>query len=324
MDGSDIEMVPAPERLRPFVRRYLYANHQFEGPVIIRPKPTGYIYFSNRFGSVDTNFVVVDGHKFPLDSRWHFAGQIIDHDITVHHSQRHEVIYCELSATALHRLFDIPGERITGKAPRLSDMRPEIEPLARAHFVLGPRSARDEHVEEANAFILALAERTGPGDRLVEGAVAMFEAANGAVRVTDICEELGTDQRTLNRRFKHIVGVNPKFFGQILQINWVVGLLLFQRRLHAHRDGARGGLSRSVPLPSRHAAFLQRRPARIPGQRPHALQGIPRLIAPLRPKLVCSRVMGTPTKHNGVGAIHCRSLEVRISSVTRAPRRRSR
>jgi AraC-like DNA-binding protein len=27
------------------------------------------------------------------------------------------------------------------------------------------------------------------------------------------------------RRFTHVVGVGPKFFGQILQINWVVSLL---------------------------------------------------------------------------------------------------
>jgi AraC-like DNA-binding protein len=227
MDPSDVEMIPAPERLRPFVRRYMYANQQFEGPLIIRPKPTGYIYFSNRFGSIDTNFVVVDGQKSPLDSRWHFAGQIVDHDITVHHSQRHEVIYCELSATALQRLFNVPGERITGKAPRLDKIRPEFESLARRHFVIGPGKARDEYVEEANAFFLALAERASPGDPLVEEAVALFETENGAVRVTDICERLGTDQRTLNRRFRHIVGVNPKFFGQILQINWVVGLLYF-------------------------------------------------------------------------------------------------
>jgi AraC-like DNA-binding protein len=227
MDASDVEMIPAPERLRPFVRRYLYTNQPLDAPLIIRPKPTGYIYFSNRFGSIDTNFVVVDGQKSPLDSRWHFAGQIVDHDITVHHSQRHEVIYCELSATALQRLFNVPGERITGKAPRLDEIRPELESLARAHFVLGPRGTRDEHVEEANAFFLALAQRAGLGDPLVEEAVAIFEAENGAVRVTDICERLGTDQRTLNRRFRHIVGVNPKFFGQILQINWVVGLLYF-------------------------------------------------------------------------------------------------
>jgi AraC-like DNA-binding protein len=227
MEVSDVEMVPAPDRLRPFVRRYMYANRPIEAPLIIRPKPTGYIYFSNRFGNIDTDFVVVDGHKHPLDSRWHFAGQIVDHDIAVHRSQRHEVLYCELSATALHRLFDVPGERISGKPPRLHDIQPKLEPLAQAHFVLGPAGTCDEHIEEANAFFLALAERATPGDSLVEEAVAMFEAENGAVRVTDICDRLGTDQRTLNRRFRYVVGVNPKFFGQILQINWVVGLLYF-------------------------------------------------------------------------------------------------
>jgi AraC-like DNA-binding protein len=227
MDASDVEMIPAPEHLRPFVRRYMYANRSLEEPLIIRPKPTGYTYFANRFGSIDTDFVVVDGQKIPLDSRWYIAGQIIDHDITVHRSERHEVLYCELSATALHRLFHVPGERITGKPPRLSDVRAELEPLARKHFALDATRARDEHVEEANTFFLALAEGAGPGDPLVEEAVALFEAENGAVRVADICERLDTDQRTLNRRFRHIVGVNPKFFGQILQINWVVGLLYF-------------------------------------------------------------------------------------------------
>src|SRR6266545_240521 len=168
MEVSDVQMIPAPERLRPFVRRYMYTNQQFEAPLIVRPKPTGYIYFSNRFGSIDTNFVVVDGQKSPLDSRWHFAGEIVDHDITVHHSQGHEVIYCELSATAFHRLFHVPGERITGKAPRLDQIRPEFESLARRHFVLGPGNPRDAHVQEANAFFRALAERAGSGDPLVE------------------------------------------------------------------------------------------------------------------------------------------------------------
>lgn len=227
MDANDVEIMRAPEHPRPFVRRYMYANRQLEEPLIIRPKPTGYTYFVNRFGSINTDVVVVDGQKTPLDSRWYFAGQIIDHDITVHRSQRHDVIYCELSATALHRLFHVPGERITGKPARLSDIRPELEPLVRKHFVLSATSGRDEHIEEANAFFLALAERAVPGDSLVEEAVAMFEAANGAVRVTDICERLDIDQRTLNRRFRHVVGVNLKFFGQILQINWVVGLLYF-------------------------------------------------------------------------------------------------
>jgi AraC-like DNA-binding protein len=151
----------------------------------------------------------------------------VDHDIAVHHPNSHHALYCELSATGLHRLFGVPGEQTTGKAPPLFEIGAEFEALAHRHFIRGPEAARDEHVAEANGFFSALAERADPGDPLVEQAVALFESANGAVRVADICSRLGSDPRHLNRHFHHIVGVNPKFFGQILQINWVVGLLYF-------------------------------------------------------------------------------------------------
>jgi AraC-like DNA-binding protein len=227
MDPTDVEMVPAPEELRPFVRRYMYVNQRLEEPMVVRPKPTGYTYLANFFGAPAAYYVVVDGQTYPQSSRWHLPGQIVDHDIAVHHPNSHQALYCELSATGLHRLFGVPGEQTTGKAPPLFEIGAEFEALAHQHFIRGPESSRDEHIAEANVFFRALAERARPGDVLAEEAVALFEAANGAVRVGETCERLNTDPRQLNRRFNHIVGVNPKFFGQILQINWVVGLLYF-------------------------------------------------------------------------------------------------
>lgn len=227
MDPADVEMVPAPEALRPFVRRYVYANRPLAAPLAFMPKPTGYIYFANLFGEAPADFVTVDGQRFPLHSRFHFAGQIADHDIAVHHAEGQNSLYCELAATGSHRLFGVPGDRTTGQAPALAAVAPEIEPLARAHFTLGIEGTREAHVAEGNAFFTALAERAAPGDPIVEGAVAMLEAANGAVRIAEICERLGTGPRQLNRRFRHIVGLSPKFFGQILQLNWVVGALYF-------------------------------------------------------------------------------------------------
>lgn len=227
MDAPDVEMIPAPDVLRPYVRRYMYSNRRLEAPLIVRPKPTGYIYFANLFGDASADFAMVDGQTFPLDSRWHFAGQIIDHDIAVHHARGQEILYCELAATALHRLFGVPGEHITGKAPALAAMAKDVEPGARAHFTLGPDGTRDEHIAEANAFFRALAEHAAPGDPIIEDAVALIEAENGGMRIADICDRLDIGPRQLNRRFKHIVGVSPKFFGQILQVNWVVGLLYF-------------------------------------------------------------------------------------------------
>jgi AraC-like DNA-binding protein len=227
MDAADVEIVATPEAIKPFVRRYLYANRRLAAPVTVRPKPTGYTYFHNSFGLCGPDLVVVDGEILPNRSRWHLPGQIMDHDILIRHAESMQVLYCELAATGLYRLFGVPGARTTGKAPTLAELAPAFEPVARAHFVRGPEANREEHVAEANAFFLALAERAGPGDPLVEEAVARFEAAHGAVRVADICRQLSVSPRHLNRLFRHIVGVPPKFFGQILQINWVVGVLYF-------------------------------------------------------------------------------------------------
>jgi AraC-like DNA-binding protein len=242
MDATDVEIIDAPQALKPFVRRYLYGNRRFAAPVTVRPKPTGYIYFSNNFGLSERDFAVVDGaavprhsrwvatvdgEAFPFRSRWHIAGQIMDHDIAVRYDEGIQVLFGELAATGLQRLFGVPGARITGRPPPLAELAPDFEQLARKCFVRGPEASRDEHVAEANSFFLALAERADPGDPLVEEAVAQFEAANGAVRVADICRQLDVSPRHLNRVFRHIVGVPPKFFGQALQINWVVGLLYF-------------------------------------------------------------------------------------------------
>ena len=147
--------------------------------------------------------------------------------VVVHHGDSHRALYCELSATAHHRLFGVAGEHMAGKAPALAEVAANFEALAREHFVLGPQASRDQHVAEANAFFHALAGQAGPADALVENAVALFEDANGAIRVSDVCKQLSADPRQLNRRFNHIVGVSPKFFGQVLQINWVLGLLYF-------------------------------------------------------------------------------------------------
>ena len=209
MDPADVETVPAPDQLRPFVRRYVYANQRLQSPLVLRPKPTGYTYFANFFRKSSGYFAMVDGQRVPFNLRWHLPGQIVDHDIAVHYPDTHEALYCELAATALHRLFGVPGDKTTGKAPPLSEIEAGFEALARKHFVLGPEGTRDQHAGEANAFFLRLAERAGPGDQIVEAAVALFEAANGAVRVADVCEQLGADPRHLHRRFTHIVGVNP-------------------------------------------------------------------------------------------------------------------
>jgi AraC-like DNA-binding protein len=225
VDPTEFEIVLPPEALHPFVRRYLYASRAADGPVVMRPKPTGYMYFSNFLQTSPDGYFSINGTKNDPAGRWYLPGQIIDHEIEVQIERSDLVIFCEFAATGRYRLLGLPGDAYIGEAPTLAQACPEYEPVARACFVAGPDAPRSVHLAEANEFFSRLAERARPADVEVEQAVAMFEAANGAVRVSSICDEIGLSARQLNRRFTHIVGVGPKFFGQILQINWVVSLL---------------------------------------------------------------------------------------------------
>lgn len=225
MDSDDFKVAMPRSDLRPFVRRYIFANRRLRRPLEIHPKATGYINFANCFGCRDGDFISVDGDRRPRRSRWHFIGQILDHDVVIGHESGVEWIACEFRATGFHRLFHVPGLRITGTVPSLGAVRPDLHEIATGVFTGSEEATQREHLREMDRFLASLADQSCEADAPVEAAVDMLEAASGAIRVADICKAIGVSQRHLNRRFSEIVGVGPKLFGQILQINRVVGLL---------------------------------------------------------------------------------------------------
>jgi AraC-like DNA-binding protein len=225
MERGDFEIIPPPEHLRPFVRRYLYANRLLQTGVTFHAKPTGYTYISNFFGQYGGDRGVVNGRAFERTSRFFFFGQITDHEVSFLHAQSLQIIACELTATAHERLLGIAGERVLGLAVSLDEAAPHVTAVARECFVLGAEAGPDGHVAEMNAFLSRLAANALPPDPLVDRAAALLEESNGGLRIGEICAELGVSPRELNRRFTRIVGVTPKLYGQVMQINWVVGLL---------------------------------------------------------------------------------------------------
>src|SRR5690349_10989875 len=76
LDPTEFEMVLPPEALRPYLRRYIHAKHPFDGPIKVRPKPTGYTYFSYFFGHSTQDRFVIDRRTIVRESPWYLAGQI--------------------------------------------------------------------------------------------------------------------------------------------------------------------------------------------------------------------------------------------------------
>lgn len=225
MERGEFEIVPASDWLQPFVRRHLYVNRPLKAEIVLHAKPTGYAYFSNFFGRNSRDFGIIDGLHFTRTDRWFLFGQIVDHDVHFHHVDSMEIIACELTATAPYRLFGFGGGKILGMASAFETAAPHLAALARECFRLGADASREEHVAEAERFFALLVPQAAPVDAATERAVFLLEAANGALRIADLCREVGLGPRQLNRRFRDLVGLSPKTFAQILQINWVVGLL---------------------------------------------------------------------------------------------------
>ncbi len=225
MERVELETVLPPRHLRPFVRRYLYANKPLGSEVTFQAKPTGYSYLSSFFGRSGNERGSINGRPFKRVSRAFLFGQITDHDVRFHHSHALRLIVCELTATSPYRLLGISGQHIVGLAAALDEVAPEKAAVARNCFILGEEASRDEHVAEANTYFTRLAEHALPEDPVVERAVQLLETSNGTMRIAEICKRLGIERRRLNRGFTRIIGLRPKFFGRIMQINQAVDLL---------------------------------------------------------------------------------------------------
>ena len=97
----------APDHLRPFIRRFMVANHQSKISETVYPKPTGYSYL---------NWVIqghwqaeYSGHFSSEKSPVFFAGQIRDKNITVTQTGVFKHIAVEFSALGFYQLTGIRG-----------------------------------------------------------------------------------------------------------------------------------------------------------------------------------------------------------------------
>ena len=227
MDLQNLEIVEISNELTPFLNRYYYANQQLQQPFKLTVMPTCHAFFSNSFsGNPPGTEYTIDGKKVLRDSKWRLGGPVLNHQIQVYEPKELCIVFCVLKPTALFRLFGIYGDTIAGNNLCISKLAPEQAELARQCFTTDHCANKQVHLKEADKFFTELAVQAHDGDTLVEEAVRILENCNGALSVADLCKQVDANHRTLYRKFKKIVGLPPKYFSKLLQINWVVGNLL--------------------------------------------------------------------------------------------------
>lgn len=179
-------------------------------------------------GCVDLLFSVADvepsGGERPCSAEW--VGTKT-RPLLLRSGGVHENVALRLRPGAAAHLFRVPLHELTDRSLELdalwgsagTTLRHEI---GRAHT---PES-RARRVQDA---LLEALRRSDPADAEVAHAVGRLWRSGGAIRVRELCSDLGISERRLERLFRERVGVRPKLLARLLR---------FRRASEVLRGGA--------------------------------------------------------------------------------------
>lgn len=212
--------LPTPGRLQPWVRRLLHSSSDGPTRYTVAVPPTGACYFTHIAGAPMT-LRYSDGR--PRQCPPLFIGGQLKREMPVAEiSGRVGLLGVEFRPTALYRLFHRDCSVFTD---RLTDVRAFVpadgEALVRALDA-------EEAIAAKAAVLTAFLERwsrDAAEPSPVDQAVEHIEREGGCVTVAAVAEGCGWSVRHLHRRFLHEVGIGPKLYAKVVQVNSAVAAI---------------------------------------------------------------------------------------------------
>ena len=172
-----------------------------------------------------TSKATVDGQLQYVShpGKLHFSGQIQYQDIEVHHTGRLGHIIAECTATGFYELTGIPGERVLGISANFDEWVPDlVAPIDRVLATCNesdPSGGISDRLEIFQQQLDSLAKNAASVPDYVRQTVQAIERVDGCLKIADAFEHLSASPRQIRRKFKEIVGVSPKYFAKVLQLN---------------------------------------------------------------------------------------------------------
>lgn len=218
-----------PSRLRPYIRRFMVVNHKTSISETVHPKPTGYSYLNwviQGHWQAEYGSTIFSSKKHPV----FFTGQIRDEAIVVTQAECFQHIVTEFTALGFYQITGIKGIdcRNRARAPEFFSLQLQQQfnhLLAKAQRISQPASLSDYLTLLGELFAHLSETPHAVPDYLVHG-VAQFEQDHGRVQVAKVCQNLDISERQFSRCFTEIVGLSPKYFSRVLQMNKALSALL--------------------------------------------------------------------------------------------------
>ncbi len=263
MNPDVFQTVPLPQKLEPFFRRAMVACAPEPVDMALTVRGTGYSYLGwtaeGRWtGNVNDSFVFDTEQHGPL----HLSGQVYDGHVQVTLTGRVRQIFLEFTALGQYEFLGVPGSVTFEEAMNPIETVPALEAVNAALSKAGSLNS----VEEIAAVLFDALDPIAPAaeapaylHRLVEA----IEESHGSGRFSDLVRDAPVSERKARDDFAHLVGLSPKRFSKLLQINYAFGALLGLGEQKLAEIALECGFSDQAHMTRSFVAFLGDSPVRF-------------------------------------------------------------
>ena len=228
--GKDIfNAIDVPESLTRYITRISLADCPEPISFCTAVPPTGATYLDMLFRGELTHTCDSVLQRRTL-GELNIAGQIRNEDIQMNYSGRIGQVVIHFAPLGNYELLGVTGQSAAGRvanAAKLSERTGQL--VSELSEIVASKSA-DQTAELSLAAITRhltdYARKPLPAPKYLHDAVAIAERSHGAVRVSKIADEVGVSERQLSREFSRLVGLPPKFYCRVLQINTALANML--------------------------------------------------------------------------------------------------
>lgn len=225
MNTDIYRVIAAPDHLLPFVRRILIADclTNVEHSIPVRPTGRGYLGWFFRGDCVVKREGQIFNDGISTDFL-HSSGQVQDTGITVNYSGKAGHLFAEFTALGFYQLLGITGADCFEEFCSPLNLNPALEndlaPMLK--HTDRPNVTGEQALDAMLVVLTQLAQSPRPVVKYLVDAVAAMEAVDGAILVSDLYADLPVSSRQFTREFTRMVGVSPKYFCRVLQLNGAI------------------------------------------------------------------------------------------------------
>jgi len=215
-----VTQYPVSPKLAPFIHRFVYGIS--EEPGELRIPPTGGVFLSFVPGS--PLVVHFKARIYTRKPRLFLGGQLRHERPVLRSEGRFELIGAEFTPTGYYKLFHQKANRLTDSIADLAKAHPDVAATLEAR--LSERSGPTESMIAAIEAVLGeLAETAAEAPR-VDAMVHDINGLRGIIRLSEVYSRHPVTPRQMRRSFEGVVGVSPKHYAKICQVNAVVRAMM--------------------------------------------------------------------------------------------------